>query len=156
MLGREKTMPIAIVDRRGGRAVVREGDGRIYVLDCGKAAGAPQDGSGVHLGFFLQPAMTQLTEYDAGEYPYERLQSYLKCAHGQEGALLMILISVDPEEGSKTRRLAAQVAFDKIADPEIRDWICATIKETPLPAIADIAGVPHEELKSFLESLTAG
>lgn len=155
-------MAKAIVDRLGGRAVVIEqkkvwdGKETIYVLEHDKFDGKPRDGRGVHLGMFLQPAMAQLSEYDAGDYPYEGLRAYLERAQREELTLVLILIAIDAKDARRTRRMAAKAALANLTYKHVNDWITARFKATPIPAIADIQGVPNPKLKSFLEPFAAG
>src|SRR3989344_7931511 len=105
-------MATAIVDRFSGRAVVRGEDGRVFILQHNKNGGKPQDAGKIHLEKFLQPAMVEpLSNYDAGDYPYEALQLYLVKAYREESTLTLILISLDPTNRYKTRRLATTEAL---------------------------------------------
>ncbi|MDP3956639.1 MAG: hypothetical protein Q8P97_01435 [bacterium] len=149
-------MPYAIVCRLTGRAVVGEEDGRIFILEHDKNDGKPKDAKGVHLGMFLQPAMSELIQYDPGDYPYEGLQTYLVSAYREETTLTLISISLDPTNRCKVRRLATEAALANLENKETKEWIAVRLKTAYIPAIADIQGVPDERLKSFLQTCAAG
>ena len=142
-------MAKAEFDRMGGKAFVYEPDGRIFVLEHDKDK--PEDGSGVHRGMLLQPAMTTIEHRDdVGEYPYADFHRYLRTSHLQGQTLMLLLISVDAESSLDTRKVAAEAAWDAISNEDVRTWIAKRLSDTPLPAVADVINLPHAQLKEFI------
>ncbi len=144
--------PYAEIDRRGGRAAIVEPSGKLWIVDI--ADGNPlQDGEGVHMGMFLQPGMTHLEFKEAGEFPFVALINYIRQAYFQESCLMMVLLAIDPHLGSGLRTEALTMATAFMKTPGTKDWLVQRLAEMLPNLDADVAGLPHGQLKTLLRGV---
>ncbi len=134
-------MGIASVDRKNGRAIIKEGDDTIYTLEYDKPG--PIDSTGIHEGLYLQPAMNDITTEHAGEFPYKDFHEKLKESEKQFSALDAVLGCFN-KEYLELRDEAVGIAEEELTDQKVYTFVLERVTETPFPKGFSLEGIPGE------------
>lgn len=126
----------AFVDATGGRAIVIEEDGRIFVLDV-NISNTFQDGKGIHFGMYLQPGMTDIETRPAGVYPYEEIVRYVELEYRRNRTLQIFCLALDGSHTLELRQMSGECAEELLADDQVYEWLKEGMLKVPMPESAD-------------------
>ncbi len=128
----------ALVDPMSGRAVITEPNGKVFIIEI-KKSNKPKDGKGVHVGMFLQPALSNIVGCDPGEYPYKKFCEDLKSSVALHEAVNLFLYMLDPKMSPDFRKESREfLEEDLVNDPHLEAELTAIVLKIPLPKKFDV------------------
>lgn len=127
---------------KNGVAIVFEPDGRIFLLEHDKPG--PIDGTGVHLGSYMQATKENTTTREAGEYPYKEFHEALRRMYAVHHTHALVLDCVNPKLPQGLRSKLARTALAALDDASTKEAVTTLFGQKPFPATspADMAGLP--------------
>ena len=123
------------MDEQSGRAIICDWRGRRFTYDA--SSDTLERFDQLHVGMYLQSAMTVITTRRAWFYPFTRVRKYLKLSHDRELALRLFLkLILEKDDGSPLRAQLPRVIDEVIARDGVYSWVRKIVLATPLPDIA--------------------
>ena len=127
----------AYMDERGGRAIICDATGHRFTLDVDR--NELKDWDDVHVGMYLQPAMTPITTMTADAYPFTAVRDHLSLEHSKSRARYLFAAMIDPDSGVDLRKSIARVLQDELTEKAaVLTDLRAVVLEIGLPERASI------------------
>jgi len=144
----------ALVTPDGVRAVVFENGEALHMLTHDKP-NQPENAVGLHVGMFLQPALTKLIKRNPGPYPYKKIYLYMDLTYRLNTVVDMFYSSMDRRFTLYTRKVCAETA-EAVINKSVEKRLTTFFLKQGLPPETDPThgpknGIAGEILRKMLE-----